>query len=120
MYRDTPLDETPYVRLIAGQYDIPVTWLEVDRMWAMKPSGSDGKWDEPLTLHFEAMQRAALESIKERGIRFPTQEDYAERFQELFLEAVRCRLRSSTGVETMLSGGIDSSRPDPQRHQTGL
>lgn len=34
---------------------------------------------------------------------------YAEQFQAIFTEAVRCRLRSEFPVGTMLSGGIDSS-----------
>ncbi|MEX2109522.1 MAG: lasso peptide isopeptide bond-forming cyclase [Gemmatimonadaceae bacterium] len=35
--------------------------------------------------------------------------DYAEGFREIFLEAVRSRLRCSHPVGTMLSGGLDSS-----------
>ncbi|KAI9131596.1 lasso peptide isopeptide bond-forming cyclase [Acaryochloris sp. CCMEE 5410] len=34
---------------------------------------------------------------------------YAEQFQSIFTEAVRCRLRSAFPIGTMLSGGIDSS-----------
>jgi asparagine synthase (glutamine-hydrolysing) len=36
-------------------------------------------------------------------------EEFAEAFQELFTETVRCRTRSSFGVGSMLSGGLDSS-----------
>jgi asparagine synthase (glutamine-hydrolysing) len=36
-------------------------------------------------------------------------EEYAEALNEHFTEAVRCRLRSSVPVGTMLSGGLDSS-----------
>jgi asparagine synthase (glutamine-hydrolysing) len=35
--------------------------------------------------------------------------EYVEQFGELFAEAVRCRLRSSTPVGIMVSGGLDSS-----------
>jgi asparagine synthase (glutamine-hydrolysing) len=35
--------------------------------------------------------------------------DYAEAFREIFLEAVRSRLRCALPVGTMLSGGLDSS-----------
>ena len=36
-------------------------------------------------------------------------EEYAEAFLEIFKEAVRCRLRSSTPIGSSLSGGLDSS-----------
>lgn len=36
-------------------------------------------------------------------------EEYAERFRELFVEAVRCRTRSAFPVGSDLSGGLDSS-----------
>jgi asparagine synthase (glutamine-hydrolysing) len=36
-------------------------------------------------------------------------DDYVEGFREIFLEAVRSRLRSAFPVGTMLSGGLDSS-----------
>ena len=42
-------------------------------------------------------------------ISYPHDEDYLERFCELFREAVHCRLRSATPVGVMLSGGIDST-----------
>ena len=35
--------------------------------------------------------------------------EYVERFRDLFAEAVRCRLRSTTPVAATLSGGLDSS-----------
>lgn len=44
-----------------------------------------------------------------REIRFESDEAYAEAFRELFIEAVRCRLRSAFPVGSMLSGGLDSS-----------
>lgn len=45
----------------------------------------------------------------EHEVRYATDEAYAERFQELFEEAVRVRLRSAFPVGAMLSGGMDSS-----------
>lgn len=42
------------------------------------------------------------------GIRYRREEEYAEHFQELFREAVRCRLRSERRVGISLSGGMDS------------
>ncbi|QXD16158.1 lasso peptide isopeptide bond-forming cyclase [Rhodocaloribacter litoris] len=45
----------------------------------------------------------------EREVRYNRDEDYIERFKELFDEAVRCRLRSITPVGSMLSGGLDST-----------
>ena len=44
-----------------------------------------------------------------RTTHFKTDADYAERFRELFDEAVRCRLGSVETTGTMLSGGLDSS-----------
>ena len=38
-----------------------------------------------------------------------TENDYIEAFQELFAEAVRCRLRGVPAAASMLSGGMDSS-----------
>ena len=45
----------------------------------------------------------------DRTIRFESDEQYAERFRELFEEAVRCRLRTVGPVGSTLSGGLDSS-----------
>jgi asparagine synthase (glutamine-hydrolysing) len=45
----------------------------------------------------------------ERTIDLETDEAYAERFRELFFEAVECRLRAKGPIGSMLSGGLDSS-----------
>jgi asparagine synthase (glutamine-hydrolysing) len=45
----------------------------------------------------------------QKEIRFRTDQDYAERFLELFTQAVGARLRSSVPVASALSGGLDSS-----------
>ena len=42
-------------------------------------------------------------------LRLSSDEEYAEAFRDLFVEAVRCRLRSVYPVATTLSGGLDSS-----------
>lgn len=45
----------------------------------------------------------------EAELRLDTDEAYAERFQEVFTEAVRCRMRSHRPLAAYLSGGLDSS-----------
>ncbi|MGH7907191.1 MAG: asparagine synthase-related protein, partial [Candidatus Binataceae bacterium] len=42
-------------------------------------------------------------------VRYAGDDDYAARFLELFTEAVRCRMRASSGIGADLSGGLDSS-----------
>jgi asparagine synthase (glutamine-hydrolysing) len=44
-----------------------------------------------------------------REIHFGSDDQYAEAFREIFLEAVRCRLRDADPVGAALSGGLDSS-----------
>jgi asparagine synthase (glutamine-hydrolysing) len=44
-----------------------------------------------------------------REIRYRTDPEYAEHFREIFREAVRCRLRTSTWSACSLSGGLDSA-----------
>ena len=41
-------------------------------------------------------------------VRFRRDEDYVEAFLEIFDEAVRCRLRTTGGIATELSAGLDS------------
>ena len=45
----------------------------------------------------------------ERELRMNSDQEYAEKFRELFTEAVRCRMRSAYPAGAMLSGGLDSS-----------
>jgi asparagine synthase (glutamine-hydrolysing) len=49
----------------------------------------------------------SLASVKE--VRFNHSEEYAEKFLELFTQAVKARLRSTLPVGCALSGGLDSS-----------
>ena len=42
-------------------------------------------------------------------LQLETEEDYANAFVEIFREAVRCRLRNTGHIASMLSGGIDSN-----------
>jgi asparagine synthase (glutamine-hydrolysing) len=45
----------------------------------------------------------------DRSLELRSDGEYAEAVRETFLEAVRCRIRSSHEIASMLSGGIDSS-----------
>jgi asparagine synthase (glutamine-hydrolysing) len=45
----------------------------------------------------------------EREIRLGSDDEYAEAFRDLFIDAVRRRLRSDGPVSALLSGGLDSS-----------
>ena len=52
--------------------------------------------------------RAYWELDPTRTVQLASREEYAERYREIFQEAVRCRLRSVGPVGCMLSGGVDS------------
>lgn len=44
-----------------------------------------------------------------RSLALSSDDEYVEAVREVFIEAVRCRLRASTPIASMLSGGMDSS-----------
>ncbi len=44
-----------------------------------------------------------------KKIRYKTDEEYAEHFRTLLEESVRCRMRSTTPVGVLMSGGLDST-----------
>ena len=45
----------------------------------------------------------------DRELKLNSDREYADKFREIFTEAVRCRLRSAYPIGSMLSGGLDSS-----------
>lgn len=67
VYDAAELDESPYVQAVADRYGLPVTWIPVDQLWAMKPPRRPIAQDEPFNLHFEAMQHSTLDSAKQNG-----------------------------------------------------
>lgn len=59
--------------------------------------------------HGQLQLRRYWDADPARKIRYRTDAEYAEHFMEIFMEAVRCRLRSHGGIGAELSGGLDSS-----------
>jgi asparagine synthase (glutamine-hydrolysing) len=57
----------------------------------------------------EARLRTYWKLDRDLEIHLGSDEEYAERFREIFTEAVRCRLRSAYPIGSALSGGLDSS-----------
>lgn len=54
-----------------------------------------------------------------RRVIYPKTSDYQERFQEMFCEAVRCRLQHHAPTGIFLSGGLDSSAVAVQAARLG-
>lgn len=54
-------------------------------------------------------KRKYWELDRDSEIIMDSDEDYADKFRELFKEAVKCRLRSAYPIGFQLSGGLDSS-----------
>ncbi len=57
--------------------------------------------------HLDFYQYWSLDPTYE--LRLESDEAYAQRFHDIFMEAIRCRLRSAFPVGSHLSGGLDSS-----------
>lgn len=63
-----------------------------------------------LVISNEKMQRREYWRLdSERKIQLKSDEDYAAAYHDIFVEAVRCRMRAAFPVGAMLSGGLDSS-----------
>ena len=63
-----------------------------------------------LTVNGRNLETARYWSLDpNRELQFSSREECTEAFQELFTEAVRCRLRSTDRVGSTCSGGLDSS-----------
>jgi asparagine synthase (glutamine-hydrolysing) len=56
-----------------------------------------------------ARQRSFWSPDCSRELRLSSDEDYAIAFREIFLDAVRCRVRTVSPIGSALSGGLDSS-----------
>jgi asparagine synthase (glutamine-hydrolysing) len=57
----------------------------------------------------ECEQRCYWNPDTANELHLRSDDEYAEAFRDLFAEAVRCRLRGSDPIGSMLSGGLDSS-----------
>jgi asparagine synthase (glutamine-hydrolysing) len=86
-YPRPPLETSPYQEI---RGILPAHFLTVhtggrrtsDRYWSLNPSGR---------------------------IRYPSDQEYEEQFQEIFAQAIRQRLRADRTITAELSGGVDSS-----------
>lgn len=63
-----------------------------------------------LTIHNKQVQKHKYwELTEQENLILPKEQDYYDRFLEIFTEAVRCRLRTTKQVGISLSGGLDST-----------
>ncbi len=62
-------DEEPFARAVTDRYGIELDKQYADDLWAMKPVASPAGIDEPMVLHFEALNCAALDRFHRAGIR---------------------------------------------------
>lgn len=87
--------------MLAGIFDKKSTFYE--EVFRLQPGHS-------MVVDFDGASLQEYWSLDPtRTIKLDSFESYVERFQELFAEAVRCRLRSNLPVGSTLSGGLDSS-----------
>ncbi len=62
-----------------------------------------------LTVDQRRLEEKMYWTIDPKQYAFGSDEEYLAAFEETFLEAVRCRIRTPFGVSSFLSGGLDSS-----------
>lgn len=63
-----------------------------------------------LTIHDGRVNKTRYWELKEQEeLILPNEQDYYDRFLEIFTEAVKCRLRTTKNVGISLSGGLDST-----------
>ncbi len=81
----------------------PYKYTFFENIFALPPSNS-------ITIDKKReIKRLYWELDEKSEIKMDSDEDYANKFRELFKEAVKCRLRSAYPVGFQLSGGLDSS-----------
>ena len=97
------IDELEMARqlMIPVREDSSATWYRQAKR--VRPAHALNVWRDAIR------EREYWELDPGKSLILRSDEEYAEAVRETFLEAVRCRLRSSHEVACMLSGGIDSS-----------
>lgn len=74
-----------------------------DQIWRLPPAHS-------LVVNRDGLKTWCYWKLDpDRELRLGSDAEYAQQFQEIFNEAVRCRLRSAFPLGSHLSGGLDSS-----------
>ena len=96
------INDTKIVDYLASQAeDKAITFFE--GIFRLPPAHSLTVTSERLSI------REYWDLDPQREIKLGSPDEYAEAFREVFIEAVRCRLRSAYPVGLTLSGGLDSS-----------
>ncbi|MEX0763057.1 MAG: asparagine synthase-related protein [Dehalococcoidia bacterium] len=67
-YSSATLDEGPYAEEVSDRYQIELKRVQVDDLWALKPTPGDSDLDEPFLVPLEAMNCRGLQVAKEDGI----------------------------------------------------
>ena len=95
------LNETAVATHLSGSY-LPLGMSYYEGIMQVVPG-------EVVTIRQEGVRARRYWAIDRPGrVRYRREQEYAERFRELFERAVECRLRSVKPVGISLSGGMDS------------